>query len=70
MITDFTMDGVLVAGEVRDMPSVVIFAGTTGATENIHEKMEISVTETIAGRVGKAPVPVQCRYQKTVPLPV
>ena len=40
------MDGVLVASEVRDIPSVVIFAGITGATEHVDEKMEISMIET------------------------
>ena len=51
MITDLTLDGVLAAGEVRDMPSVVIFAGITGATENLDEKMEISLFEAMVGQI-------------------
>ena len=51
MITDFTLDGSLVAAEVADMPTVVVLAGLPGASERVIDKMEIPLLDLFVGQL-------------------
>ena len=47
MIADFTLDGALLAGEIANMPTVVLMSGLMGATENLVDKLETSMMELL-----------------------